>query len=59
MTVENQNGSVTVGRINSEAELAVTGIVSADTLNGTIAGGGCALRLIGQNGNIDILKSVK
>jgi hypothetical protein len=55
----NLSAKTTFGRINSEAELAVTGIVSADTLNGTIAGGGCALRLIGQNGNIDILKSVK
>ena len=94
ITVENQNGSVTVeagsgkgcqpislhtsfgpirvtvpggigynvtartsfGRIHSTADMLVTGDVGGDQLSGKIAGGGCELRLMDQNGSIDILK---
>lgn len=94
VTVENQNGSVTVeaglgarcqpigvqtsfapirvavptgtgynvtartsfGSIHSEHEMTITGDVGRDAVSGKIAGGGCELRLMDQNGNIDILK---
>jgi hypothetical protein len=94
ITVENQNGSVTVeaksgqrcqpialhtsfapirvtvpwglgysvtartsfGRIHSAHEMAVVGDLSPETVTAKIAGGGCDLKLVDQNGNIDILK---
>jgi hypothetical protein len=96
ITVENQNGSVTVeawqgvrcqpivvqtsfapirvalpagagynvtartsfGRIHSEHEMTIIGEVSRDAVSGKIAGGGCELQLMDQNGNIDISKQV-
>ena len=44
------------GRIHTDFEVAVSGEIGADMLNGKIGGGGCELRVTGQNGNIDILK---
>jgi hypothetical protein len=49
----------TFGRIRSEHEAAVSGDLSPDTFTGKIGGGGCDLRLNGQNGSIDILKGIK
>jgi hypothetical protein len=36
--------------------MTITGDVGRDAVSGKIAGGGCELRLMDQNGNIDILK---
>jgi hypothetical protein len=44
-------------RIRSEYEMTVAGEVSPDSLSGKIGGGGCDLRLMGQNGAIDILRT--
>ncbi len=44
------------GRIQSQPELAVTGQVATDSISGKISGGGCELRLMNQNGDIDILQ---
>jgi DUF4097 and DUF4098 domain-containing protein YvlB len=46
----------TFGKIHSEAELTVNGQIGEGVIEGKIAGGGCELRLIGQNGNIEIVK---
>ena len=53
----NVNARTSFGRIHSEADMTVSGEIGGDVLNGKIAGGGCELRLIDQNGGIDILKS--
>lgn len=45
------------GKISSEPEIAASGALNGDTLNGKIAGGGCELRLNNSNGSIDIMKS--
>ena len=42
--------------IHSAHEMAVVGDLSPETVTAKIAGGGCDLKLIDQNGNIDILK---
>jgi hypothetical protein len=44
------------GRIHSEPELTLNGAIGNDAVNGKIAGGGCEMRLTGQNSNIDIVK---
>jgi hypothetical protein len=36
--------------------MAVSGALTADSVNGKISGGGCEMRLTNQNGNIDIVK---
>jgi DUF4097 and DUF4098 domain-containing protein YvlB len=46
----------TFGKIRSEADLTLNGQIGEGAIEGKIAGGGCELRLIGQNSNIDILK---
>jgi hypothetical protein len=46
----------TFGKIHSEADLTVNGQIGEGAVDGKIAGGGCELRLTGQNSNIDILK---
>jgi len=94
VTVENQNGSVTVrtkasakcqpitlnttfgpirvslpqgagydvtaktsfGHISSEAPMTVSGQMGDQSISGKIGGGGCSLRLVDQNGNIEIVK---
>ncbi len=94
VTVENQNGSVTVdtrsaqkcqpvslqtsfgpikvsvpgaagynvtartsfGRIHSAVDMTMSGDIGRDELRGKIGAGGCELRLMNQNGNIDIVK---
>jgi len=53
----NVTARTSFGRIHSDHELTVSGGIAPDALSGKIAGGGCELRLTGQNGNIDILKS--
>jgi hypothetical protein len=46
----------TFGKIRSEADLTLNGQIGESVVEGRIAGGGCELRLTGQNGNIEILK---
>jgi len=53
----NVTARTSFGRIHSAAEITVTGDVSPDSLTGRIGAGGCDLRLLDQNGNIDILKN--
>jgi hypothetical protein len=36
--------------------MAMSGALTADAINGKIAGGGCEMRLTNQNGIIDIVK---
>ena len=36
--------------------MTMSGEISNDSLNAKIGGGGCELRLMDQNGSIDILK---
>jgi hypothetical protein len=45
------------GRIHTDtgAAITVSGDIAQDVLNGKIGAGGCDLRLMGQNTNIDIL----
>jgi len=51
----NVTARTSYGHITSQPEMAVSGQIGGDSLSGRIAGGGCELRLIDQNGNIDIL----
>ncbi len=53
----NVTGKTSFGRIHSEAEMTVSGNISTDEIAGRIGSGGCEMRLMNQNGNIDILKS--
>jgi hypothetical protein len=39
--------------------MTVSGEMSPETITGKIGGGGCELRLMGQNGSIDILRGAK
>ena len=50
------SGKTSFARIHSEPEMIVSGDLTADSINGKIAGGGCEMRLTDQNGNIDIVK---
>ena len=43
------------GRVHSELEMTVSGEISNEALNAKIAGGGSELRLMDQNGDIEIL----
>jgi hypothetical protein len=43
------------GNISSQPALAVNGQMSRDAVTGKIAGGGCQMKLIDQNGSIDIV----
>lgn len=52
----NLSGKTSFGRIHSDLEMTVTGEVSSQDLNAKIGGGGCELRLMDQNGDIEILK---
>ncbi len=53
----NLSARTSFGRIHTDpgAAITVSGDISQDTLNGKIGGGGCDLRLMGQNSNVDIL----
>ena len=51
----NVTARTSFGRVHSNHEITISGGISPDALTGKIAGGGCELRLMGQNGNIDIL----
>jgi len=53
---DNVMARTSFGSIHSEHEMTITGDVGRDAVNGKIAGGDCELRLIDQDGNIDILK---
>ena len=46
----------TFGKIKSDTDLTVSGQLGEGVVDGKIAGGGCELRLTGQNSNIDITK---
>ena len=46
----------TFGKIRSQADLTLNGQIGEGVIDGKIAGGGCEMRLTGQNSNIDILK---
>jgi hypothetical protein len=50
------SGTTSFGRIHSDLEMTVTGEVSSQDLKAKIRGGGCELRLVDQNGDIEILK---
>ncbi len=52
----NLSAQTTFGRIHAGpgVQIAVTGDVSQNSLNGKIGAGGCDLRLMAQNSNIDI-----
>jgi hypothetical protein len=52
----NVGAKTSFGRIHSEFDLTVSGNISTDEINGKLGPGGCELRLVNQNGNIDILK---
>jgi hypothetical protein len=52
----NVTGKTSFGRIHSEHDLTLNGAIGTDEINGKIGGGGCELRLINQNGDIDLLK---
>lgn len=52
----NLSAKTSFGRIQSEPEITVIGNISTDQITGKIGPGGCELRLVNQNGNIDILK---
>jgi hypothetical protein len=47
------------GHIHSEPEMVVSGMLTTDQISGKIGSGGCELRLMDQNGNIDILKGAR
>jgi DUF4097 and DUF4098 domain-containing protein YvlB len=47
------------GSIHSEMPLTASGTIGADSLNGRIGAGGCAVSLTDSNGNIEILKAVR
>jgi ribosomal protein S11 len=47
---------VSFGTITAEPAMTVTGQVGGESLTGKIGGGGCMLKLVNQQGNIDILK---
>jgi hypothetical protein len=53
----NLAAQTTFGRIHAGpgVQVAVSGDISPNSLNGKIGAGGCDLRLMGQNSNIDIL----
>jgi DUF4097 and DUF4098 domain-containing protein YvlB len=53
----NATARTSFGRIHSDLEMAVTGEVSSQDVNAKIRGGGCELRLIDQNGDIEIVKA--
>jgi hypothetical protein len=44
------------GRIHSDLEVTVNGEIFKETMSGKVAGGGCEMRLMDQNGDIEILK---
>ena len=52
----NVTARTTFGRIHSEPDLTVLGDIGGDEMKGRIGGGGCEMRLINQNGSIDIVK---
>jgi hypothetical protein len=52
----NVSARTSFGRIHSDYELSVSGDVSRDSLAGKIGGGGCEVKLVNQNNNIDIVK---
>lgn len=53
----NVTARTSFGKVHSEHEITISGDFAPGTLTGKLSGGGCELRLMGQNGNIDILRS--
>jgi len=52
----NVTAHTSFGRIHSQHEIQVSGDLSPQSIAGKIGGGGCEMRLSGQNGDIEILK---
>ncbi len=52
----NVTARTSFGRIHSDADMTVLGEISGDEVRGRIGAGGCELRLMNQNGSIDIVK---
>jgi hypothetical protein len=55
----NISARTTFGQITTHSPVTTSGTTTAGSLQGTIGGGGCSLRLVGQNANIDILNGAK
>lgn len=53
------SATTSFGKINSEIPMNVTGSISSDSLSGSIGGGKCELRIVNNNGNIDLLRSTR
>lgn len=51
------SATTSFGKIRSDFPISVSGLLSADVLNGTIGAGQCDLRLTNNNGSIEILNS--
>jgi hypothetical protein len=52
----NVTARTSFGRIHTDVDMTIAGEIGGNELTGKIGGGGCELRLINQNGNIDIVK---
>lgn len=52
----NVTARTSFGRIHSTADMTMSGDIGGDQLMGRIGAGGCDLRLMNQNGNIDIVR---
>jgi len=53
----NVSARTSFGRVSSDLPVTATGNIGGDSLNGTIAGGGCQLQLTDSNGSIEIAKA--
>jgi len=51
----NVTAKTSFGRVNSQPEISVSGQISGGEITGKIHGGGCDLRLLNQNGDINIM----
>ncbi|HZS54866.1 MAG TPA: hypothetical protein VFA65_10715 [Bryobacteraceae bacterium] len=51
------SATTSFGKISSDFPMSVSGVFSANTLNGIIGDGRCDLRLVNRNGSIEILNS--
>jgi hypothetical protein len=50
----NVTARTSFGKITSRVPLTTTGIISSESLSGTIGGGGCEVTLINRNGDITL-----
>jgi hypothetical protein len=53
----NVSARTSFGRVSSELPVTATGNIGGDSLNGTIAGGGCLLQITDSNGSIEIARA--